>query len=293
MGKIAVEGMKFSGFHGVSSEERVVPSRYVIDVYVTTDFSAAGKNGDLANTINYESIFMITGLEVSKPVNLLETLAMRIINSLKEMFPQVETVSTKIMKLHPPLEENIEYAFVEADQTGIMKVGLKGLRLYRFHGFYEEERAVGNYYTIDITGTINGNNAAKTDDFTQTISYESLFHISRFEMSKPTLLLEEITQRIMESCKAQFPKLIGLTVKLIKEQPPIENNMLGRAYIELTESFLNVCPRCKEPIHCYKNSQCWCNNLTIFPATKALIASQFKGACLCEKCLKFYGAIEK
>lgn len=79
MDSIFLEGLTFYGYHGVNPEERQLGQRFVVSVTLHVDLSAAGRTDDLAQTINYATVYaLIRDIVEGPPVHLLEALAERI-----------------------------------------------------------------------------------------------------------------------------------------------------------------------------------------------------------------------
>ena len=64
------------------------------------------------------------------------------------------------------------------------KVALEGMQFYAFHGFYEEEQLIGNYFVVDVYVDTNFMGAAQSDDLGGTVNYETIYFICRLEMKK-------------------------------------------------------------------------------------------------------------
>ena len=57
------------------------------------------------------------------------------------------------------------------------KVSLEGMEFYARHGYYEEERVIGNKYSVDVTIEADLSEAAATDKLDGTINYERVYEI--------------------------------------------------------------------------------------------------------------------
>ena len=101
MSLIALEGMEFYAYHGVYEEEQIIGNNYVIDVYITTNYSMAIAEDDIFKTINYETVYLVVESVMRKNVKLLETLAEHIIFALKHQFNSIQEVNIKITKKNP------------------------------------------------------------------------------------------------------------------------------------------------------------------------------------------------
>lgn len=103
IGRIALEGLEFHAFHGVYPHERESGNWFEVDVVVETNFLKAAVEDELADTVNYETIFRLVKAEMEIPSKLLETVAEKIVDDILKEFPSVTCVEFKISKLNPPI----------------------------------------------------------------------------------------------------------------------------------------------------------------------------------------------
>lgn len=104
--------MTFFAFHGVSEQERKVGNTFIIDLKIGGDFSVACKSDNIADAINYASLYEEVKQVMEIPCNLLEHLAEKICNKLKNEFIKIQSVEIKVTKINPPIEGQIESASV-------------------------------------------------------------------------------------------------------------------------------------------------------------------------------------
>jgi dihydroneopterin aldolase len=117
----------------------------------------------------------------------------------------------------------------------MLSVHLSKLAFYAYHGFYEEERKLGNNYEVDIT--ISYDERTHTlDDLNNLVNYESVYEIVKKRMSIPTPLLEEIAESMISKIRHQYRQVSEISVSIFKLQPPIEN-FQGKAGITLHRTF--------------------------------------------------------
>lgn len=100
---IAIRELKLWGFHGCLTEERKVGTEYVVDLYYTIDTTRCEDSDSLADTVNYVEIQNIIKEIFQEPVNLIEHLGRKILNSITATFPQIDTVRIVIKKKNPPI----------------------------------------------------------------------------------------------------------------------------------------------------------------------------------------------
>lgn len=103
MNKIALTGMRFYAYHGFYEEEQIVGAYYNLDVTVEVNFAKAGQNDNLADTLNYESIYSICKEVMGVPSKLLEHIVNKIELKLLSIDANIEGVSIVLDKLNPPL----------------------------------------------------------------------------------------------------------------------------------------------------------------------------------------------
>ena len=103
----------------------------------------------------------------------------------------------------------------------MQEVALIGAEFFAYHGFYEEERRIGNKYIVDIKIQTEFTSSIDDDDLAKTVDYEQLYSILRFEMDVPSKLLEHVAGRILHAVYQQFPFIQRLEIGIAKQNPPI------------------------------------------------------------------------
>jgi len=116
MAWIALEQMEFWAYHGCFTEEQVVGTRFMIDLYIETDTSKAELSDDLNDTINYQSVYKVVKNEMQIPSKLLEHLGRRILTSVFTRFPKISYAKIKISKLNPALGGKIGSVSVNLEE---------------------------------------------------------------------------------------------------------------------------------------------------------------------------------
>jgi dihydroneopterin aldolase len=117
----------------------------------------------------------------------------------------------------------------------MLTVHLSNLSFYAYHGFYEEERKLGNNYELDITVTYDEGNKS-LDDLNNLVNYESIYEIVKKRMSIPSPLLEEVADSLMNKIRHQYKQVTEISVSIFKINPPIEG-FQGKAGITLKKTF--------------------------------------------------------
>lgn len=110
---INIEGINLYAYHGCLEEEAKIGGHYVVDVYMTTDFSEAAANDDLTKTIDYCTVYELCKAEMAIRNKLIEPVCQRMYNAIKSKFPGLKTLHVKLTKLNPPMNGDVDKVSVE------------------------------------------------------------------------------------------------------------------------------------------------------------------------------------
>ncbi|MFY7825994.1 MAG: dihydroneopterin aldolase [Flectobacillus sp.] len=100
-------------------------------------------------------------------------------------------------------------------------IELEGLEFFAYHGYYEEERKIGNRYQIDVKITVDFSSAAQNDKLKDTVNYEDLYRIIAGVMQIKSKLLEHVGQLIIDEVRKIYPNVHEVQVGVSKFNPPI------------------------------------------------------------------------
>ena len=104
MGKIVIEEMEFYAFHGHYQEEQIVGNRFLVDLELEADLSAAAQSDQLEDAVNYQEAYKLIKHEMRiTKSNLLENIAKRILDALFREMKGIDKATVKIRKMHPPM----------------------------------------------------------------------------------------------------------------------------------------------------------------------------------------------
>jgi 7,8-dihydroneopterin aldolase/epimerase/oxygenase len=103
MAIITLEGMDFYSFHGHFQEEQTIGTHFTVDLSVEVDTDLPEESDRLADTLDYQALYMVVKAEMEKDSKLLERVARRIIDAVYLKFPLVNFVNLTVSKLNPPL----------------------------------------------------------------------------------------------------------------------------------------------------------------------------------------------
>jgi dihydroneopterin aldolase len=95
--------MEFYAYHGCFKEEQIIGTRFLVDLHLETRTETAENSDDLADTVNYQEVYLLVKKEMEIKSKLLEHVGRRILDAVKERFPKVNSVSLKFSKMNPPL----------------------------------------------------------------------------------------------------------------------------------------------------------------------------------------------
>lgn len=113
-------------------------------------------------------------------------------------------------------------------------IRLEGLDFFAHHGYYEEERKVGNKYTVDVEVLIE-NTSSTDDDLDQTVNYEEIYLTVSTIMSVSTKLLETLASSMCRELLKQFGSIAQVTATVSKHNPPIKG-VCKKATVTISQS---------------------------------------------------------
>ncbi len=111
-GLIELTGMQFEAFHGCLPEERRRGNLFVVDFRCDYDVQRASESDNLADTLDYGTVYDIVAREMAVPSNLLEHVAGRIARSVKASFPEASGIRISVAKKNPPVAGQADWSKV-------------------------------------------------------------------------------------------------------------------------------------------------------------------------------------
>ncbi len=103
------------------------------------------------------------------------------------------------------------------------KIIVKGLKLFAYHGVNPEEKVDGQNFVLDITVTLNADNAKKSDDVNDTVSYAKIIKTARAVFCEKSYdLIETAANKVGVAIMEAYPTLDSVTVLLMKPEAPIK-----------------------------------------------------------------------
>lgn len=114
MDTMQLSKMEFYGYHGVFPEENKLGQRYVVDLKLSLDLSAAGRSDDLTQTVNYAELYSVVKEVVEKRTfKLIEALAEAVASVVLQKYTNVNDVTVRVTKPHPPFDIHFDGVTVE------------------------------------------------------------------------------------------------------------------------------------------------------------------------------------
>lgn len=110
---ILLKDISCYAYHGVAPQERVIGNAYLIQLKLKVDVNKAAKSDEVADTVNYATVFEIVKAEMDVPSKLLEHVCARIVERLFNELQTIEAIDICLSKRNPPMGADIDSAGVE------------------------------------------------------------------------------------------------------------------------------------------------------------------------------------
>ncbi|MDC3417906.1 dihydroneopterin aldolase [Aquibacillus salsiterrae] len=102
------------------------------------------------------------------------------------------------------------------------KIYINNAAFYGYHGLFSEENKLGQRFLVDLVLQCDLKVAGKSDRMEDSIDYGHIYSILReIVEGKPFHLIEAVAEKIAEQLFESFSKLVAVTVKVYKPDPPI------------------------------------------------------------------------
>jgi dihydroneopterin aldolase len=112
-----------------------------------------------------------------------------------------------------------------------MKITLKNMIFYGYHGLHEAERTLGQRFSVDITAVTDTNLDPHIKKLHDTVDYTAIFDVVKNEVENYKYhLLEKLANKILDSILAQFSLVKKCQIKIRKIAVPINGTL---DYVEL------------------------------------------------------------
>src|ERR1700753_3733826 len=101
----------------------------------------------------------------------------------------------------------------------MVKVALHGVKFLAYHGFYPQERIMGNHFVVDAEVEFLQLHQFTDDEIAHTVNYEQVYAIVDKHMRITRKLLETVVQSIIDDLKTTYPFAQTIRVGLKKLNP--------------------------------------------------------------------------
>ncbi|NMB37617.1 MAG: dihydroneopterin aldolase [Bacteroidales bacterium] len=114
------------------------------------------------------------------------------------------------------------------------KLKLENIEIYAYHGCLEHERKVGNRFRVDFECVYPALSAATSDNLQDALDYSQIYALITREMAQSSNLLENVTYRILNAVRNEFPLITNASVTVAKYNPPLGGQVFASS---ITMSF--------------------------------------------------------
>ncbi len=98
-----------------------------------------------------------------------------------------------------------------------MQIHLNKIKVYAYHGWYEEERKTGHWFEVTVKLTMPDPHDLN-DELSGTLNYETIYALVLETMNKPQRLLETVAQQLITELQ-RINSISKASVKLSKLSP--------------------------------------------------------------------------
>lgn len=112
-------------------------------------------------------------------------------------------------------------------------VRLNNIKIHANHGWYSQERELGQIFEVDIALYFDLTPAMQSDKIEDTINFEDVYTIAKEALTNRSYhLIEAAAGLLIEKLFAEFARVEKIKLNIRKPQVPI-NGILDHAEIEL------------------------------------------------------------
>ena len=113
-------------------------------------------------------------------------------------------------------------------------IAINDMHFYAHHGCFEEERAIGTHFRVDLQMEVDTMKAQHTDCIDDTVNYLAVYQTVRREMEIPSKLLEHVGERIAAAVIENYGRVKEVRVKVSKLNPPLGGH-IGGVSVEISK----------------------------------------------------------
>lgn len=107
---------------------------------------------------------------------------------------------------------------------------------FGYHGLFDHERKNGQDFFVDLTLSVDLDQASQSDSIEDTVNYGSITELVVDEITtNPVNLIETLASRIAQRVLRQHSRVITVTVTVHKPQAPVSGQLEDIA-VEITRT---------------------------------------------------------
>lgn len=93
---------------------------------------------------------------------------------------------------------------------------------YAHHGVMQEEHRIGGRYEVDVSIDLDLEEAARTDDLSETVDYEKVYRLVEEIVTRNRFyLIEKLAYLIAREVLKTYPRVHAVEVAVRKPNPPV------------------------------------------------------------------------
>lgn len=105
-------------------------------------------------------------------------------------------------------------------------IKLNNMEFFAYHGHFEEETKVGNYFTVNLEIETDTAVAEASDCLDDALNYVEVYQLVSEEMEQPSKLVEHVARRILDSLFLNYPlQILHAKLEVQKMNPPLGAKM--------------------------------------------------------------------
>lgn len=104
--------MTFHANHGCLERERIEGNLFNVDLAYDYPMMDAARTDELSKAVDYSTVYDVVKAQMGIPSNLLENVAWRILEAIREDFPQITSAEVTVTKFNPPLSGSVKSSSV-------------------------------------------------------------------------------------------------------------------------------------------------------------------------------------
>jgi dihydroneopterin aldolase len=99
---------------------------------------------------------------------------------------------------------------------------IRGIAVFARHGLHAAEAELGQRFDIDLVLEFDTSEAGRTDDYSRTVCYGSVFQTVRdIAENQRFKLIEALGEAIAERVLADYPRLDAVEIEIRKPSAPV------------------------------------------------------------------------